>query len=68
MGCDPNSVVLIPGYETGFDSIDTVEEAVCILNKTNWWDGDYEYVDVIKSENIHEENTVILNSFKRHKI
>lgn len=46
---DPDSIVLVEGYESGYDNINKVYQAIVEKNPTkddpeidNYWDGEYE--------------------------
>lgn len=43
--CDPETMVLTRGYETGYIEVDSVEEIyVTKATDPHWWDGDYDKI------------------------
>ena len=38
---DDDMIVLVPGYESGYDDIDNIEAEHTYFTETEWWDGQY---------------------------
>ena len=59
---DDDMIVLVPGYENGYDAIDSIEADHTICNpEADWWDGEYQL-----SMTQLTPNSILLNAKQRN--
>ena len=59
---DDDMIVLVPGYENGYDAIDSIETDHTIHDpEADWWDGEYQL-----SMTPLSPNSILLNAKQRN--
>jgi hypothetical protein len=58
--CDPEHIVVVDGYETGYDSVDELlTMKVLPAKEKNWYDGEYVTAGCNSMHWLHDEVNVV---------